>query len=179
MPALKTAIGIGWGLFAVYWIIGAARAKEGARSTRARIPSLVVIAVVLLMRVVKPSGTTVHNHGLEIAGAILFVLGVGVAVWARIYIGRNWGMPMTQKNEPELVTSGPYQYVRHPIYSGILLGLVGTALAISLYLLIAVGALAAYFIYSARVEEQLLTSTFPTTYPPYRMRTKMIVPFVL
>jgi protein-S-isoprenylcysteine O-methyltransferase Ste14 len=45
-------------------------------------------------------------------------LGLGFAIWARVHIGRNWGTPMTQKDEPELVTSGPYHLVRHPIYSG-------------------------------------------------------------
>jgi protein-S-isoprenylcysteine O-methyltransferase Ste14 len=43
---------------------------------------------------------------------------LGFAIWARVHIGRNWGTPMTQKDEPELVTSGPYHLVRHPIYSG-------------------------------------------------------------
>ena len=53
-------------------------------------------------------------------GLALFVVGLGFAIWARVNIGRNWGTPMTQKDEPELVTSGPYRLVRHPIYSGIL-----------------------------------------------------------
>jgi protein-S-isoprenylcysteine O-methyltransferase Ste14 len=88
-------------------------------------------------------------------------------------------MPMTQKEEPELVTTGPYRFVRHPIYSGILCGLLGTALAINLYWLIAVAVAGAYFIYSARVEERNLMRTFPTQYPGYRARTKMLIPFVL
>jgi protein-S-isoprenylcysteine O-methyltransferase Ste14 len=88
-------------------------------------------------------------------------------------------MPMTKKAEPELVTSGPYRFVRHPIYSGILLGLLGTALAINLYLLIAFGAGLAYCVYSARVEERWLTASFPSAYPAYRTHTKMLIPFVL
>ena len=47
-------------------------------------------------------------------------MGLGFAIWARVHIGRNWGTPMTQRDDPELVTSGPYRFVRHPIYSGIL-----------------------------------------------------------
>jgi protein-S-isoprenylcysteine O-methyltransferase Ste14 len=107
------------------------------------------------------------------------VSGLGLAVWARIYIGRNWGMPMTEKDEPELVTSGPYELVRHPIYSGILLALVGTSLATNIYWLFVALVIAVYFIYSARVEERSLTRTFPTAYPSYRAKTKMLIPLVL
>jgi len=82
---------------------------------------------------------------------------------------------MTQKAEPELVTSGPYRYVRHPIYSGLLLAVLGTALATNGYWLIVAGTMAAYFIYSATVEEQLMTRSFPTAYPAYRARTKMLI----
>jgi protein-S-isoprenylcysteine O-methyltransferase Ste14 len=46
----------------------------------------------------------------------VFACGIGLAIWARVHLGRNWGMPMTQKSEPELVTSGPCQFVRHPVY---------------------------------------------------------------
>jgi protein-S-isoprenylcysteine O-methyltransferase Ste14 len=88
-------------------------------------------------------------------------------------------MPMTQKDQPELLTSGPYRLVRHPIYSGILLAVLGTALATNLYLLIAVGVPGFYFVYSAKVEEKLLTASFPGTYPRYRGQTKMLIPFVL
>jgi protein-S-isoprenylcysteine O-methyltransferase Ste14 len=88
-------------------------------------------------------------------------------------------MPMTQKAEPELVTSGPYRFIRHPIYSGLLLALLGTALATNLLGLIVVGVLGGYFYYSATVEEQNLTATFPTTYPAYRAATKKLIPFVL
>ena len=56
---------------------------------------------------------------------------VGLAIWARVHIGRNSGTPMTEKDDPELVTSGPYRVVRHPIYSGILVAGVGTAVALT------------------------------------------------
>jgi protein-S-isoprenylcysteine O-methyltransferase Ste14 len=69
--------------------------------------------------------------------------------------------------------------IRHPIYSGLLLAMLGTALATNIYWLIAFGILGVYFIYSATVEEKLLTVTFPTTYPRYRETTKMLIPFVL
>jgi protein-S-isoprenylcysteine O-methyltransferase Ste14 len=85
---------------------------------------------------------------------------------------------MTQKEEPELVTSGPYHLVRHPIYSGILFASVGTAVALSWLWLIAVALAGIYFLYSATVEERYLTEQFPDTYPAYKRSTKMLVPFV-
>jgi protein-S-isoprenylcysteine O-methyltransferase Ste14 len=95
-----------------------------------------------------------------------------------VHIGRNWGTPMTQKNEPELVTSGPYRLVRHPIYSGILLAGLGTGLALSWFWLIVLVLPAIYFIYAATVEERYLATQFPDEYPEYRRHSKMLVPFV-
>jgi protein-S-isoprenylcysteine O-methyltransferase Ste14 len=85
---------------------------------------------------------------------------------------------MSQKNETELVTSGPYRLVRHPIYSGVLLAGVGTAVALSWQWLIAVALAGVYFVYSATVEERNLTTQFPDTYPAYRRSSKMLVPFI-
>jgi protein-S-isoprenylcysteine O-methyltransferase Ste14 len=111
-------------------------------------------------------------------GAAVWAVGLALAVWARLYIGRNWGMPMTQKENPDLVTTGPYHAIRHPIYTGIILGLLGTALATSLYLLIAAVFLAGYFVYSAVSEERYMTERFPDAYPEYKAHSKMLIPFV-
>jgi len=85
---------------------------------------------------------------------------------------------MTRREEPELVTSGPYRLVRHPIYSGILIGGVGTAVALGWFWLTAVDCWI-YFFYSATVEERYLTAQFPDTYPAYKALDQMLVPFVL
>jgi protein-S-isoprenylcysteine O-methyltransferase Ste14 len=179
MTALKISIAVLWVLFWIYWLISAAGAKEGSRTRRTRPPGLLVVALVLVLRVFRTGNLTVQNPILEAVGAVLFLAGLGLAVWARIYLGRNWGMPMTQKDEPELVTSGPYRFVRHPIYSGILLAVLGTALAIDLYWVIVLIVMGVYFVYSARVEERLMASSFPVAYPGYRAKTKMLIPFVL
>ena len=75
--------------------------------------------------------------------------------------------------------TGPYRYVRHPIYSGVIVALAGTALAVGLYWLIASVAVSVNFICSARVDEHNLAREFPTTYPAYRKPTKMLIPFIL
>jgi protein-S-isoprenylcysteine O-methyltransferase Ste14 len=177
--ALRDAVLGLWGAFGVYWLVAAAGAKEGARTRRIRPPGLLILAAFALVRVLKPGSLAVHNPALQAVGMILLLCGLGFAVWARIHLGRNWGMPMTQKAEPELVTSGPYRSVRHPIYSGILLALLGTALATNLYWLIALAIIGAYFVYSARVEERLMATSFPAAYPGYRATTKMLIPFVM
>ncbi len=144
-----------------------------------RIRAVVIVVVVVLIR-----AGAFHGHGLNSdpwragIGLLLFVLGLAFAIWARVHIGRNWGTPMTEKNDPELVTSGPYRLVRHPIYSGILVAGIGTAVALSWMWLIAVALAAVYFVYSATLEERFLTRRFPDSYPTYKRSTKMLVPFV-
>src|SRR5262249_40514590 len=152
-----------------------AGAKQGSRRGRAFPPGVLAIVAVVLIRAFRPDTLIVHSVPLQALGMIALLSGLGLAVWARIYLGRNWGMPMTRKDDPELVTSGPYRFVRHPIYSGLLLAILGTALTINVYWLIALPVMGAYFIYSATVEERLMTTAFPAAYPHYKAHTKMLV----
>lgn len=85
---------------------------------------------------------------------------------------------MAQKQSPELVTTGPYRYIRHPIYTGILLAILGSILAGAMYWFIFFVIAAPYFIYSALVEEKLMLKQFPKTFPQYKSKTKMLIPFV-
>jgi protein-S-isoprenylcysteine O-methyltransferase Ste14 len=180
MHALQTAIAVAWVIFWLYWLVSAVDAKERSPGRR-RLPltGLSALSVVLVIRVFRGGSLAVHSPVLGAIGAVVFASGIALAIWARLHLGRNWGMPMTQKAEPELVTSGPYRFVRHPIYTGLLAGLLGTALANNLIGVIIVVVLGAYFYYAASVEEKNLTATFPTAYPAYRTSTRMLIPFVL
>jgi protein-S-isoprenylcysteine O-methyltransferase Ste14 len=180
MKALQSAIGIAWAVFWVYWLVSAVGAKASTGGMR-RLPmtGLTVVGVFVVVRVFRGGGLEVHSLVLGLIGAVLFVAGIALCVWARIHLGRNWGMPMTQRVEPELITSGPYRFVRHPIYSGLLLGVVGTALATNLLGLAITVILGAYFYYAATVEERNLLATFPTAYPAYREHTKKLIPYLL
>lgn len=170
-----------WILFWAYWLI-AARSSKAGQSPSGRFAGLRVSILIVVVYLARALGFRSHpaqnDPVLAGVGVALFVLGLGLAIWARLYIGRNWGMPMTRKEEPELVTTGPYRRVRHPIYTGIILAMLGTALATTLFGLIAVAILAAYFIYSATREESYLAGQFPDTYPAYKRSTKMLIPFV-
>jgi protein-S-isoprenylcysteine O-methyltransferase Ste14 len=181
MRAVELVFAVGWAAFWLYWLLVAFSSKRGyvAWSRELRIRAVLVVVVIVLVRL----GVFRHHRlnsdlRLTAIGLVLFALGLGFAVWARVHIGRNWGTPMTQKDETELVTSGPYHLVRHPIYSGVLVAGVGTALALSWFWLAAVGLAGIYFIYSATVEERYLTEQFPDTYPAYKRSTKMLVPLV-
>lgn len=182
MHAVEFVFAIGWAVFWIYWLVAAFSMKRGrpAWNRELRIRAVIVVLAILLLRfgAFRNSGLN-SDPWLAGLGLGLFAVGLGFAIWARIHIGRNWGTPMSQKDDPELVTSGPYQLVRHPIYSGVLVAGIGTAVALNWSLLIAVALAGVYFIYSATIEERNLTEQFPDTYTVYRHSTKMLVPFIL
>ena len=181
MRPVELIFAAGWAAFWAYWLLAAVSTKKGRVpwSRELRIRAVIVVLVVVLIRV-----GVFRSHGLNsnlwraTFGIVLFAAGLGLAIWARVHLGRNWGAPMTQKDDPELVTSGPYRLVRHPIYTGILVAGAGTATALSWRWMIAVALAGIYFVYSATVEEAFLAQQFPDTYPDYRRSTKMLLPFV-
>ncbi len=176
------AIGIIWILFWVFWIAAAVNTNASivARGRANWVLRLAIVVIVLVALRLSHSGWLKphQNTAIVIAGFVVFLLGLAIAVWARIVIGRSWGMPMSQQANPTLVTSGPYAVVRHPIYSGIMLGMLGTALALTDFWAIPLVLAAGYFGYSAHVEEGNMEQNFPDAYPAYKKHTKMLVPFV-
>jgi protein-S-isoprenylcysteine O-methyltransferase Ste14 len=179
--AVELVFAVGWAAFWIYWIVAALSVKRGRVpwSRELRIRAAILVLVIILIRL-----GAFRGHGLNSdpwragSGLVLFAAGLAFALWARTHIGRNWGTPMSRKTEPDLVTSGPYRLVRHPIYAGILIAGIGTAVALSWAWLIPVGLAGVYFIYSAIVEERNLTEQFPDTYPAYKRSTRMIVPYL-
>ena len=175
-----------WVVFIIYWFTAAFFMKKTVE-----VPwhwfvlrVVIVLAIVLYYRSsLYHTITTFHtvpssHYILGSIGAFLSVAGIGFAIWARWHLGRNWGMPMTKKAEPELVTSGPYAFVRHPIYTGVICAVFGSAFVNSTVWAIPAVLLTAYFLYSAKAEEQFFQQQFPKQYPAYKKRTKMIIPYV-
>jgi protein-S-isoprenylcysteine O-methyltransferase Ste14 len=111
-------------------------------------------------------------------GATVCAVGVAFAVWARLHMGSNWGMPMTKHAHSDLVTSGPYSVIRHPIYSGIVLATVGSALAGHQSWLVSLVILGSYFVFSAGIEEKQMLKKFPGQYPAYKKKTKKFIPYL-
>jgi protein-S-isoprenylcysteine O-methyltransferase Ste14 len=186
---LRSVVAIAWLMFLAYWWISAIGVKKNVRrrSLRWEIGCRVVLVAAIIALARQPASraffqrrASVPVNSMEgVAGLLLCIAGFGLAVWARRHLGRNWGMPMTLKEGHELVTTGPYRYVRHPIYTGMLLALVGSAFVTGRAGLVIIAAMAIYCFYSARTEELLMLRQFPEQYARYKARTKAIIPFVI
>jgi protein-S-isoprenylcysteine O-methyltransferase Ste14 len=185
MPTLIGITGTCWVLFLVVWAITSLQAKTSVRRGLNSAGVLWRIAV-LALAVILSQGVArgwiprpaPFPYGVRLAGVALTALGIGFSIWARMTLGSNWGMPMTLREKPELITGGPYAFVRHPIYTGIIFAMLGTGLTVGAWwffvLLIAFG----YFLISAHREEKDMLQNFPDAYPAYRARTKRLIPFV-
>ena len=115
----------------------------------------------------------------DVVALVLCVAGMSLAIWARRDLGRNWSATPTIREGHELIVSGPYRFVRHPIYSGILLALFGTAIASGNVLwLVALASFLGLFAFRMRAEEQLMGAEFPDQYPSYAARTRALIPFI-
>jgi protein-S-isoprenylcysteine O-methyltransferase Ste14 len=120
-----------------------------------------------------------NNDWANVTGVVLCFLGISFAIWARNKLGRNWSGKIMIQKEHFLIKEGPYGFVRHPQYTGLLLALLGTALVLGqifgfiwcLFLMIGLMA-------KSNQEEKILTNEFPNEYPDYKKRTKMLIPFV-
>lgn len=182
-----------WIAFVLYWLVLAQFNKKVSRSTPwftiwgLRLAIIIGVLVVMPFRrhgvadLIASLGRSLPDlagFGGQWLGVGLCLAGFGLAFWARLHIGRNWGMPMSLRQGHELVTSGPYAYVRHPIYSGLMLAMIGSAPAVSMLWLLLFPIYFIYFIVSARTEEKMMLAQFPDAYPAYRRRTKMLLPFV-
>ena len=112
-------------------------------------------------------------------GLLLTLVGAAFALWARVSLGRDWSSAIEIKQDHVLAQRGPYDVVRHPIYTGILLAMLGTALAIgTLRALAAVGLALMAFLQRAGAEEAFLTQQFGARYTDYKRQVKKIIPLV-
>jgi protein-S-isoprenylcysteine O-methyltransferase Ste14 len=177
-----------WIAFLVYWRIKAAGTKTTQRSEPAasgilRALAFLVVIVLLsttriplpwLYRQLWPSGIWPFW-----IGAAVTVAGLLFAVWARQHLGTNWSHAVTVKQGHELITTGPYALVRHPIYTGILTGFLGTAIALSQVR----GVIGFVLIFAVlwaklRMEEEWMRSQFGETYATYAHQTAALLPYL-
>ena len=185
MPMPIQAVMACWAVFIVVWAITSFQAKRSVRRGLNNAGVLwrvgVLVVVVILSRGVamgwipRPAQ---FPYGVQVIGVALTAFGIGFAIWARMTLGSNWGMPMTLREKPELVTGGPYAFVRHPIYTGVIFALLGTTLAVGAWYLIVLLTAFGYFLISTLQEEKDMVQHFPDAYPAYKARTKRLIPFV-
>ena len=165
--------GGGWQRFWVFWVLRLAAA------------AIIIFAAVRLGRRASFPAAVFFSHPLFTptlilgwAGALLTAIGIGFAIWARVNLGRNWSSRPAMKEHHELVTTGPYAYVRHPIYTGILLAALGTAIMSSIFGIGMLIFISIFFALRINKEEKIMLELFPEQYPEYQKRTKRLVPFV-
>ena len=180
-----------WVIFLVYWIIAAFSVKRtakggGFRSWGWRFPIFAAVILAILFhrgRILSrfAVGTILWQRTIPIgiASDIISFTGLIVMIWARRVLGGNWSSDVVIKKDHELIERGPYEYVRHPIYSGLLLMVLGAAILsgrIIAFIVFAIFFLGFWF--KSRQEELLLTRHFPEEYPKYQKHTKAFIPFI-
>jgi protein-S-isoprenylcysteine O-methyltransferase Ste14 len=183
---LGKVVGALWVIFVLYWVLTARNVKptrwEEPLSSRARHRLPLALAAALLAGIV-PWPPMLYDRflpadlAIELTGVVMLAAGIGFAIWARRHIGTNWSATVTVKSDHTLIRSGPYAIVRHPIYTGILAGFLGTAIAVGQWRgLVAVALCAVAFLYKIRVEERQMRATFPE-YEDYERLTPALIPF--
>jgi protein-S-isoprenylcysteine O-methyltransferase Ste14 len=119
------------------------------------------------------------SSAVACVGIALTLVGLSFAVWARFFLGGNWSGIVTVKAHHTLVRSGPYALVRHPIYSGLLLALIGTAVVYNqVRCLLAAALVLAMLLLKIRIEERFMSEQFGSAYRDYKQKVTALIPFV-
>lgn len=177
-----------WITFGVYWLVSAFRVKVTAErqsvwSALAHRVPLGLSYVLLADRYLPhPMNLTLTSRAdwAWVTGALICLLGLFVTLWARWILAGNWSSDVTFKRGHELIRTGPYRLVRHPIYTGILTMAFGTAIEIGrLRGWLALPLMAVAFLIKLRQEERLMLRHFPNDYSTYQKEVKALVPFVI
>lgn len=180
-------IGCTWLVWLAYWVAMAFRNKrtlERGGLVGYRLVALgLFVAVVVAGRLAHVSSHAQLWHttlALGVLTACIVIAGAAFTVWARVTLGRNWSGEVTFKQDHELIESGPYALARHPIYTGLLVMGLGTAInygrAIGFALLLSIcGAMW----WKIRQEERIMSKHFPGAYADYKTRVHALIPFVL
>ena len=186
--AILWSIDGAWIAFAAYWFVMAFRVKRVVRREKigGRLLQMLagMAAFILLWHEnadwgVLSSRFVPRDHAWAVAGAVLTCVGVAIAIWARTILGGNWSGLVTVKQDHTLVRTGPYTVVRHPIYSGLTLAILGTALAIGEWrALVAAAVVFVMFLAKSRTEERFMTEEFGREYEDYRRETNALIPFI-
>jgi protein-S-isoprenylcysteine O-methyltransferase Ste14 len=178
--------GVLWLVFLSYWNAAATnvaptKSAESAQS-RAFHTRLIAIAFLLLFVPIpglRP-GWLAGGLSIRVAGLAIQTAALLLAVWARRHLGRNWSAKITIAEGHELVRSGPYRMLRHPIYTAMILMFVGTSIVVgTLHGIVAVAVIIAAYWRKIRLEEQNLRNVFGASYDDYRRRTWALIPGVL
>jgi protein-S-isoprenylcysteine O-methyltransferase Ste14 len=175
-----------WMVFVIFWFASSFSQKtvfEKPKSTKILIPLLLIPVPFILL--IRPewfylSAMLLENSlATEIAAMIICLLGLLVCIWARVNLASNWSFTLDLKKGHELIRTGPYRFIRHPIYTGILLMFLSSALIVGkLGGVLGLAILLIRFLLRIAQEEELMTRQFPAEYGEYKKSTNALVPFV-
>jgi len=188
-PIARAIITACWGVFIVVWMLAAIFTKRTVYretlSQRLRYVIPIIIGWFLLFRgnrLPYPLNVRLipHTDAMLAVAAMLSVCGLALLLWARVILGRNWSGIVTLKEEHELIVRGPYRLVRHPIYTGLLVLLIGTVI-LQAHLGGIIGLVLVFVSLWIKLsdEEELMLKQFPDQYAAYRLRVKRVIPFIL
>ena len=191
IPFVQNWLGMLWLLFSIVWLLAAFTSKRSAQrqsyGSRVTQSSLMLIGVLFIFNFLGwfrhgwlETRLIPETQPWVLFGAILTVAGILICFWARIILGRNWSGTVTIKRDHELILRGPYRFVRHPIYSGLLIGMLGSAIVYG-YARCFIGVLicGVALWMKLQIEERFMTQQFGDQYTQYRRRVRALVPFVL
>jgi protein-S-isoprenylcysteine O-methyltransferase Ste14 len=174
----------GWGL---YWMLSAMRNKATQRreSLSSRLAHLLPLALgAVLIAWPQPRWSALGwrlwppSPAAYWIGVTLVIAGLAFAIWARVHLGGNWSGTVTVKQGHELIRSGPYTYVRHPIYTGLITALIGTTLASgTVNAALGLAIIVVAFVRKSRTEEDFMRETFPAEYERYCAEVPALIPF--
>jgi protein-S-isoprenylcysteine O-methyltransferase Ste14 len=175
-----------WILFAVYWVISALKRKK-TKQRESILQRLTYVLPLLLAFLLfsRPEadhgwlGAPFYSQSLAAGwlGVLLTAAGVAIAFWARVHLGTNWSGVVTLKEDHELIRTGPYRTIRHPIYTGILLAVLGSVVALGQVRgVIAFVIIWLSFYIKARREESLLSAEFGSRFVEHQQHTGMFLP---
>jgi protein-S-isoprenylcysteine O-methyltransferase Ste14 len=185
-PQLPHVLGWIWAVFGVYWI-AAARGRKAEQTRELSWYRLIrIFLLVIVFALLFSPWARVGPLGwrflpplpvIAYAGFVLALAGMGVAVWARIHLGQYWSDKVVLKVDHHLISSGPYARMRHPIYSGVLLGVAGTALVIGEWRgVLAFLVLLTNYAIKAKREEKILAGAFAEDFADHKRRAGFLSP---
>jgi len=177
-----------WAAWSLYWLISAGDTKATVRreSAASRASHLIPLVIgVLLIVVPQWFGNWLAGPPLPRslttywAGVTAIVLGLLFTVWARVHLGRNWSGTVTLKDSHQLIRSGPYAWVRHPIYTGLLLAMLGSAVARNDWRsMVGFALVVASLVRKLRIEERFMREKFGEQYASYARDVRALVPWI-